>query len=294
MAETLISYVDRYALENDLASESVEQLKLRARLLTRYAGGHLELPQLTSDLVNRWLVQRQQQGLSPSTVAADRVKILTLWRAAHDSGLCASPGKVRTIKRPHKVPRAFTHEDIKKLLAVAERLKGNIRYKIDGRWYHSDVSRARYWVAWIMAAYDSALRRSDLLAVERNWIVPHNGGGIIGTVQSKTGRTQFVHFRAETMQTIDALCNGRTTGPIWCGYGTRRVWCQAFGRLCKAAGVAGSGKWLRRSSASYVARDYGKEAAKRHLGHATDGVADASYIDAMIAYPAPVLPPPIG
>jgi integrase len=291
----LLKYVDRYALENDITRDSVDQLRIRARLLTTFAGGALQLADLSAELVNRWLVSRQAQGRSPDTVAADRTKILTLWNSAAETGLCQSPGKIRRIKRIHKLPRALQHEAIERLLAVAGTLKGTIRHrdKSTGRFYDTGVKRSLYWHSWIQAAYDSGLRRGNQLLIERNWIMPFDGGGILGILQPKTKRSIVVRFRPSTMQAIDALCGGRTTGPIWGDYGSRRVWCQAFKRLCRRAGIEGTAKWLRRSGASYLAREQGKDAAKRFLGHATDGVADASYIDPMIAYPAPLLPPPV-
>lgn len=286
----LTDYVSRYALENDITPESVEQLSLRASMLTRFSGGALCLCQLTDDLLNRWLVARQQSGLSPNTVHADRGKILALWNSATDAGLCPPPGKIRRIKCPRKPVRAFTHEDMAKLLTVVRKLRGNIRVKRRD----TGTPRRLYWLAFILAAYDSGLRRSDLLSVERSWVRPDDGGGSLCLVQRKTGKVIYRRFRQATMQAIDELCNGRTTGPIWCGYPTRCVWCQAFRRLRKRAGVDGSAKWLRRSGASYTAREHGKEAAKQFLGHATDYVADSSYLDLTIAYPSPVLPPPIG
>jgi integrase len=289
----LTEYVERrYALENDISEESVTQLCIRARQLTRFAGGVLPLASLTDDLVNNWLVLRQKSGLSPDTVHGDRAKILAIWRAAAEAELCAPPGKVRRIKRPRKIPRAFTHEAIVALLHVARRLRGTMKYKrADGKWHDTGVLRRLYWPSWINAAYDCGLRRSNQMIIERNWIMPYEGGGILGVTMPKTGRTIVIRFRPDTMADIDALCNGRTTGPIWFDYPTRRVWCQAFKRLCKSAGVDGTAKWLRRSGASYTAREYGREAAKRFLGHASDTVADASYIDPLIACPAPVLPP---
>jgi len=289
----LSRYVDAYTLERDLAESSVEQLKLRAKLLTEFAGGKLCLCELNADLVNRWLVSRQQAGLSPDTVHADRSKLLALWRAAADSGLCPPPGKVRRIKRPKKPVRAFTHDDVAKLLAVAEKMRGNIKTRIHGKLWDSGVSRRLYWLAFIRTAYDSALRRSDVLSIERDWIREHGGCGFISIVQSKTGRTITKRLWQPTMEAIDKLCGERKTGPIWQGYPTRRVWCQAFKRLCKRAGVSGSAKWLRRSSASYMAREHGRDAAKRHLGHSSDGVLDESYLDLTIAYPHAVMPPPL-
>lgn len=289
----LTDYVSRYVLENDLADGSIEQLSLRAKLLTQFAGGELTLGGLSDELLNRWLVARQEQGLSPDTVAADRVKALTLWRSAAQAGLCQPPGKIRRIKRPQKIPRAFTLDDVRQLLAAADKLQGTIQLKIEGKWWDSGVSRRLYWLAWIRAAYDSALRRSDLLAIERNWIRPTDSGGAVSLVQHKTGKVIVKRFRDTTMRAIDDLCAGRKTGPIWCGYPSRRVWCQAFKRLCKRAGVDGSGKWLRRSSASYVAREHGRDEAKRHLGHKSDGVVDASYLDPLIAFDEPPLPPPL-
>lgn len=289
----LLAFVRKYALENDIRTDSIEQLLTVARLITRFNGGALPLEELTNDLANRWLVYRQELGLSADTVSANRTKLLTLWRAAADAGLCQGFGKIRRIKKPRRIPRAFTHDELSALLAAANRLRGNIRHRdtVNKCWIDTGVKRRTYMAAWIHAAYDCALRRSDMQAIERQFIMPYDGGGMLGIVQSKTGRTIVVRFRPTTMKAIDELLHGRKTGAIWIAYGTRRIWCQAFKRLCKRAGVDGSAKYLRRSSASYFARDHGRDAAKRHLGHASDTVIDESYIDPTIAYPAPLLPP---
>jgi integrase len=292
----LVDFVERYARENDLADGSVEQLRIPARLLDRFAGGALPCQALCDDLVNEFLISRQRVGRSPETVASNRTKLLTLWRSAADAGLCAPPGRIRRIKRPQRIVRAFTHEAISRLLCVVRTLRGNIHYRdrLTSKWRDTGVRRRDYFRAFILADYDSGMRRGDLLSIERNWIRQDGrGGGAIALVQSKTGRVQTKRFRARTMRAIDRLCNGRTTGRIWIGYDTKRAWCQEFKRIVRKAGVGGSSKWLRRSSASYIARRYGKEAAKRHLGHASDGVADASYLDPLIAFAPVPLPPPI-
>jgi integrase len=283
----LLAFVERYALDHDVGAGQREQLRVTAKLLTRFAGGKLTIDSLCEELVNRWLVARREAGLSPETVRGNRTRILTLWRAAAEEGLVQAPKKIRPVKRIDWRPKAFTIVQLKMLLDAADRLTGKFQTL--------DIERRAYMRSFILADYDSAKRRGDLLALEREQIEDQpDGSGIVTFVQNKTGRVHRVCFRPETIRAIDeCMASGPKRKKIWPNFSNPRRWFQWFRRLCDRAGVGGSSKWIRRSSASYVARAYGLDAGRKHLGHATPGLAERHYFDPSIVDDEPPLPPPL-
>jgi integrase len=135
------------------------------------------------------------------------------------------------------------------------------------------------------------LRLGDMLDLEIPWIWP---GGYLSLVQNKTGRTHRVQFRQETMAMILELIGDRKTGKVWSLPVRREQFYWWFNRLRKKAGLPqGTSKWIRRSSASYIAARYGVDAASHHLGHRSRGLAEKHYLDHRICYQHHRLPPPL-
>jgi integrase len=285
-AMLLSQYVDRYTLERDISLGREKQIRIAVRSLEQYCGRKLRTSELTDTCVSLWLKSRQHGGLSPHTVAGNRRILVALWRAAAESGLAPPLGKVRTIRCPDVSIRAFTHDDLRLLVAEAEKLRGTFRTM--------EILRRLYWRSYLMASYDSALRRCDMLSLSKRDIFRNpDGSGFLSFVQRKTGRTHHVGFRAETMRAIDECCGTDNRYLIWPQWAGRRQWFRAFKSLCEAAGVSGSSKFVRRAAASYAERDR-PGSGRALLGHRTGLLFQQSYEDKRITTPVPVMPPPIG
>lgn len=283
----LVDYLNRYVLEHSLARSSEAQLRFAVKLLNLWAEKDLHLEELTDDLLNRYLVFREGK-VRPETVRSNRTALLTLWRAAADAELCHPPKRIRRIKRPELPPRAFTIFDLNSLLTAADSMPGVIRY-----W---KVPKRLYWRAFILAAYDSGLRLSDVLDLRWRdiWWPNEAGDGVLVVVQRKTGHSQRVHFREATMKVLKECCAAGIERSLIFPPRSRSRFYKNFKRLCKSAGVQGSSKYLRRSGASYVAQKHGEAAASLFLGHRTPGLARKNYIDQRIAEPSRPMPPPLG
>ena len=111
-------------------------------------------------------------------------------------------------------------------------------------------------------------------------------------VLAKTGRPHVVVLDDAAVSAIRCL---PIHGPLVFGDLVGRcVFLRAFRRLVKRAGLQGSGKWLRRSSATY-AQIAGQDPTG-HLGHATAGLAQKHYVDIVLVSEAkqavPSLSPP--
>jgi integrase len=283
----LTGFVDRYRLTHDVESSTVGQLKNAARLLTRFAGGSLDVENLSEELVNRWLLYRRDEKRSPETVRSNRTSILMLWRAAADEGLIRPPGRVCRIKRRERVIKAFTADDLTALLRAADSLQGVYRL--------SRIPQRLYLRSFVLAAYDTGLRLSDLLHIRRKdiWWPDNHGTAILSLVQTKTRHSHRVHLREATMIEVDACARaGREREYIW-GMVTKRHFYVRMRRLCDAAGLTGSSKLIRRSGASYIARELGEAAASRFLGHRTPELARRNYLDQTIVAAQSPMPPPL-
>jgi integrase len=257
---------DAYQRNHDISPTTYGQLRNAAQLLTRFAGGSLNPADLSADLVNAWLVSRKNAGLAAITLKGNRTSIRMLWRLAHELGLAPPVGKVRCIKVPHGIPTAFRLDDLKKLLAAAakERL----------RWRYWRIEKRLYWRAFLLAAYDSGLRLSDVLAIRWQSIEwTGSGDGAMPLVQQKTGHLHVVHFYEETMRALAACQKSGIERDVIFPPLSRARWYQHFKRLCRAAGVKGTSRYLRRSGASYIAAEHGESAASRFLGHRTPELA---------------------
>lgn len=280
---SIVDYIKKYSREHDIAASTIQQMEIAGKLLCRFAGRQIGIDELSDDLLNGWLVARKQEGRSPATIRGNRTSILTLWYAAYEDGLIQGlPRRVRVIKQPDRVPECWTLEQLGKLLAACDRLEGRFR--------NLPVSKRLYARSLINAKYDTALRLSDVLSIERDWIWP---GGYVSIVQSKTGRAHRVQFRettlAEIAEVTEALPNRRL---IWPAFAQRRRFYVFFRQLVRDAGLRGTSKWLRRSSASYFERE-NPGAAWRHLGHTGPGLDREHYLDPRVSYPAMPLPPAI-
>ncbi len=273
----LSEFVVSYCLEHPVCDSYRDQLEATARQLTEFSGGRLATAELRADVVNGWLVLLEGQ-CAETTVANKRRQLKTLWIAAHDAGLAPPVGRLRKIRVTPKIPEALSLDQIQRLIQFADRLGGCFN--------GTTTPRRLYLGSLFRAYYDSALRVTDLLSIERPWIFP---GGFISLVQSKVKRAHRVVFRPETITAIDELLDGRTTGLIWPLWCHRRNFFKEIRRLFDAAGLPGSSKWVRRSSASYVERD-NPGMGWRHLGHARPGLAESNYLAPSIVAPEPTLP----
>ncbi len=283
-AMTLRDYARNYCLQRELSAGSIQQIGFTVRHLERFAGRPLLVSDLTDDLVNRFLEHLQNTGRSPFTRRSKRATILCVWRAAAEDGYAEPPHKVRVVKLPQRVIRAFTPADMRRLLDVAKRQHGRLP--------HIGIARCVWWESFLLAYWDTALRVSDLLRVERGWI---DRDGSLQLVQRKTGLVRRAQLRAATIDAIDrTMGQGPARRVVWPTWGRREALYRTFKRLrCEAGLPDGStSKWIRRGSASAV-EAMAPGTAWKHLGHAAPGLDRQAYLDRSICDPPPRLPPAI-
>ena len=218
-----------------------------------------------SSLLDDWI---DSMPYSRQTVFNYRRVAITLVRWGAKRGLCRkleySPKK---IKQPDRIIEAWTEDEIRRLLAAAEKMAGN-----QGR---TQLPRSDWWYAFVLVGYETGLRTSDIyhlkcsqLRNNRLYAVHHKIGIAAAKILSK--------------QCVMALHRLRSEGPgetffDW-AICRNRIHPQ-FKKLLALAGLHGDIKWLRRSGATHCEKQQ-PGSASRFLGHISgQALAAKHYID---------------
>lgn len=189
-----------------------------------------------------------------------------------------STQRIQAVKYFFPPVRAWTLEELGRLVAAAEKMPGGTR-----------KNPCRYSVlmpAYIRVGYSSGLRRGDMLALRWDAV----RGNRLTLVIGKT-RTPHVcvidHQAVESMMLLP-----RYSQLVFGGIVSKDQIKKVFRRLVDSCGLVGSGKYLRRSSATYA--ELNGLSATYQLGHQTPGMAHRHYVDQVILSenrdPVPAIP----
>lgn len=275
---SLTSYVERFLLSRDVCPAYAKLIQARVGRLSKWAGHVVDVADVDADLANEWLAALAAEGLRPETVDGYRRALLVVWNDACLAGVNDHPPlRLRTIRKPRLIVRAFTHEEIRRLLVAASKLV---------RTYSNGTFERDFWQAAVHAAYSTGLRRGDLINRLRWADVAEDGTAWV--IQHKTNYPVPVRLSSEALEFARRL-----GGPYVLPFPHHMSrFAVEFGRIAKAAGVGGQFKWLRRSAGSYADREQPGNGA-RLLGQRSDKVFKAHYDDHTITGSRPVEPPQI-
>ncbi|WP_428305504.1 phage integrase SAM-like domain-containing protein [Lacipirellula sp.] len=262
-----IWFVNRYLASREVCPLYAQLLRLHMTQLARFEGKADIESLFQEDAVNEYTASLNGQDggkkLSAYTIKARLSNIISLWNAAADEDLVPYP-RLRRLRRP-KCPalviECYTTEEVQRLLAAAAQLK---------RQYSNGVRACDYWTAAIRVAWDSGLRRGDVIRLRKSAI---REDGALRVVQNKTRQIVSVRFRESTMAALAAI-----------QYDDALAWTmdltyfgRHFKKLVRASRIGkGSFKWVRRSSGTYVEMIQ-PGAGTKHLGHRTPQVFDRHY-----------------
>lgn len=276
----LATQAERYLSARTVSEQYATRVRSNVADLIRFAGGELTIADLTCSLVNHWLASLASRGLNPRTVNGYRQTVYSVWHDAFMDGLCEEPPlRVRRAKVPALIIRAYQRGEIMQLVEATSRLTGL---------YANGVRRQQFWRAAILLAYDSGLRRGDLLDLTLSDIEPD---GTFRIVQSKTGQEHCGRLSPETLAEISRLPHPRGRVLPWPH--RREVFSDHFGILRRHAGISrGSLKWVRRSCGSHAEKRRAGDGAKI-LGHRDPRVFERFYQDRSITNDKPIDPPPL-
>lgn len=276
----LLQLVERYTLDCAIgASDSYrEQLLVAVRLYCRFLGQNAKLADCTDDNVNHFCQWLLDNGRRHATAIGRRNSILTLWRYAYALGATNTfPARIRRIRSPHRVVRAWSIDEVRVLLFVA---MNDDRQFTDGQpcglWFGSLIS----------SAWDSALRLGDLLLL--------NVANITASQQvirmNKTGDEVVIKLSIFSVKLIQQLTElTQAKDKIWPLWGRREAFYRRFASLVERAGITkGTFRWIRRGRLSAIAAS-GADASLA-AGHRSQLVTVRHYLDRSKAAAPPAQP----
>ncbi|HEX4129743.1 MAG TPA: tyrosine-type recombinase/integrase [Pirellulales bacterium] len=271
-------------LEHVIVASSAQAIRLTLGDFGRHLGHEPTAEDLADETLNRYLVSLEDRQLSAWTIRGHRQRIIALWNAAwmqEPPLVCAAPRRVRRIKRPNRLPEAWSVEQITSLAEASG--------KFGGRFQRSRISRPAFWRAFVLVAWESGLRLGDLLALKFSDI---RADGVVVVTQGKSGLPVRFQVRRDTVQAIEAIRDKRRAC-IFGGVIGRDAIYRQFRALVAAAGLdRGTTRWLRRSSGTHV-ETLAPGLGHLHLGNGRD-VFEKHYRDPrLVDYQVP-MPPTLG
>lgn len=274
-----IKLAEAYTLAHDISSRAAYQLLLSERRFADWIGRDLHAGDWASDTINRFLTA-YAEGRSKVTLKGCRNNLVTLARWGFEAGLIAGmPSQVKRIKPPRTLPQAWNREQVQALLRASECFAGRTRKGV--------LRRALLRALWL-TAYDTALRRGDLLALESDQV---GSDGSLVLVQHKTGDVILCRLRPETVAAINATYPPARKRIFGDAIGPRQFY-ELVVACVRKAGLTGGLQRMRRTSATLL-EQVAPGAAMRHLGHRTPGLAYKHYIDPKMMAENKPLPPPL-
>lgn len=229
-------------------------------------------------LVNRFL-----SSLSTSAVTRQNVRreILTLWKWAFEEGLTETPPmRVMKIRAAAKPVEAWSLADLRLMLTRAEA----DQTRIGG---HANRRVCEWLPGWIVIAYDTAMRFSDVLALRDSNL----RNGCIASTAHKTGKALVRPLSGHGQEWANRLISESPDGSLFTWFLTRRRALMSIRAFLDRQKIRGSSKYLRRAAATYIEMRSPGE-SWRYLQHSVPTLVQRHYVDASLC-PVPDGPPPI-
>lgn len=216
------------------------------RNLAKTLGREPQLADLTNDIVSQHMQRLLDDGRSKATANKERCELVALWRYAAQLKLVDGWPDVQKEIEPIRMPQAWLHEDITKLLATANKLEGTIK--------DTDIPEWLWWTTLIRVMLDSGERIGAIREAKWEWI--RNGEMLVPAEARKGGkRDKWYKLSDESCQLLDQLKlagKGRPDVFVWT-YGNTYLW-RKYAKLLEKAGLPTGRKFgthmLRRTCAS--------------------------------------------
>ena len=269
---------EHYAARLDSCERNTRQALLAVEQFADWLTRPPMLGDLTESTLAAFLVSLSSRA-APNTIKNKRNYLLHLWRAAWEEGLVPNPPNAKRVPKPRvpaPIPEAYTLDDMRMILDVAERLEGTTE----------GVASAGYWSSLIRTCYETGGRIGAILKTCPQDFDQITGTLILRGANDKTGKTHFHRLSAKTTHVI-AKTEPDRRSRVW-PWNKSQCWlCKQLERLIlKPAGVAygrsrgGIFHKFRRTAGTLCEANGGD--GSRLLGN-TRAVFERHYLDGRVA-----------
>lgn len=236
-----------YLSERDLSAGHTGNLARTVRFYSDFVGSEPE--RFDYQTVNAFLSSIIATR-SRETAKLYRRGIVTLWNYQAQRGLCEYPNtrRIKQIKSQLDPPRAFSLDEIERLIEAAGELQGSYPWG----------KRSLYWQALVSGALACGLRRGDLFRLPRSV----QDGKRFSIRENKTGLVYTRQLSRDAALRLRKLPQQELAYP-W-RY-TRTSFAKTWRSIIKRAEMQGQFKWLRRSFVTYSGwRHVDPKISRRH------------------------------
>lgn len=238
-----------------------------------YLGRPATVDDLTDDAVAACMAWFVETRRAPRTANKFRDNMLALWRFLARKHVVDQWADVPPLAEPHRIPVAWTKEQLSRLYGTLDGLTGEI----------GGVSRRLWWHALHALCWDTAERISAVLSTEWGQ-VDLAGGWIVVKAEWRKGRRADVlsKLHPDTVHCLTLMREPERPRVLPWPWSKTYVW-NRYKRILKAAGLPDDREHkfhcLRKSAASYF--EAAGHDATRLLGHSSRRVT-ARYLDPRI------------
>jgi integrase len=241
---------------------TVQQYRIAVVCLDRFLDRRATLADLTEENVTGLMASILADGRSPVTANMKMNYLKTLARLAKRKGyIDADLSAVDKLRVNRRLPTAWSNRDMEKIIESCRVAEGRI----------GGVPAAAWWVAFVLIAYDTGLRRRALMAIRFDELDFETGILRVPAENMKTAVEQCFKLHPQTIDAILATVppDRELVFPIH--YLHARCFYVRFKVILKRAGLPFTGRdmvhKLRRTCASHIAARAGEALAIKQLGH---------------------------
>lgn len=269
--------IEEYSVARGLKKKASYQIEMTLARWREFLGREPEPADLTTLAVQRFLLHRRET-VSVGTVLKDRNSITGIWNYMARQDRSLPFPNLPPMSPIRRIPRAYTAEDVSRLLRVSLSLPGAV----------AGVPRNYWWASLQRACFETAERISAVMAARWRDVDLTSGQPSLtfAAETRKGGRSDIQRdVSATTAEWMSHLRRG-DADRVWEWPGAiSNLWAE-HRRLCALALVTPRGfHGFRRACASYVTAAGGLEMAAEQLGHESSAVTRRRYVDPSIARP---------
>jgi len=228
--------------------------------------------------INRYLKARAAK-VSSVTLANEKRVLLTLWAWAYESHFVAEPPRGVMRITPHRPPVSAWN------ITTCQQIVQHALKKFPGEFKHG-LAKGQFLATWCLLAYETGARYGDIMA----WGEKNIDGNNINWTVSKTGVPLSRKISDQCLTLVKEMLERSTDGTILGWVCCRRYGFYQMRCLLKELGIAGSGKWFRRTAGTQAELAQ-PGSGNLMLGHKTRSVFLNHYYDTREAHSRlPTLP----
>ncbi len=256
----LIEAVAEYCDSSGIEKITAQQYERSVNCFGAFLGRPALIEDLVTQQVNRWL-RVIGESKSACTVR-NRLRGLTPvwnWLAMQGKVAFYNPRSIRKVKVTKNAPKAWSLGQIEALLEAAQTLEGRV---------HFGPTAAELMNAWVLLAYETALRPSDLLLLRFDCFDYRQN--LVTLTDHKTGNPNCLYISDRAMSAVKNLDWGQKTVFGLTKSGMRRWELKLFS-AAKSYGFERQRRQatgtIRKTAATETTRIAGIEAAAALLNH---------------------------